>query len=78
VGPACANKLRKLLAAERIELAEGGAFALIALERVVAFPAEVDTRLQAQLPDFTRESPGDRPEVADSVVGASGRANPHQ
>jgi hypothetical protein len=44
VGLACANKLRKLLAAERIELAEGGAFALIALERVVAFPAICDTR----------------------------------
>jgi hypothetical protein len=42
-GLACASKLRKLLAAERIELAEGGAFALIALERVVAFPAEGDT-----------------------------------
>jgi phage FluMu protein gp41 len=44
VGLACASKLRKLLAAERIEPAEGGAFALIALERVVAFPAERDTR----------------------------------
>jgi hypothetical protein len=44
VGLACASKLRKLLAAKRIELAEGGAFALIALERVVAFPANCDAR----------------------------------
>src|SRR6266540_2340957 len=44
----------------------------------VVIPAKDDTRLQARLPDFTRESPGDRPEVADSVVRASGRANPHQ
>jgi hypothetical protein len=43
VGLACASELRKLLAAERIELAEGGAFALIALERVVAFPAADDS-----------------------------------
>jgi hypothetical protein len=40
----------------------------------VAVPAEDDTRLQARLSDFTRESPGDRPEVADSSVGASRRA----
>jgi hypothetical protein len=39
VGLACASKLRKLLAAETDRAGRGGAFALIALERVVAVPA---------------------------------------